>query len=57
MGNTDAMRQLADQLNRRFSQSRELQLYEKGSFDEWGLKRQRLRMLVATATEQKRQER
>ncbi len=34
MGNTDAMRQLADQLNKRFSQSRELQLYEKGSFDE-----------------------
>lgn len=34
MGNADAMRQLADQLNKRFSQSRELQLYEKGSFDE-----------------------
>ena len=34
MGNADAMRQLADQLNKRFAQSRELQLYEKGSFDE-----------------------
>ena len=34
MGNTDAMRQLAEQLNKRFSQSRELQWYEKGSFNE-----------------------
>ena len=34
LGNTDAMRQLADQLNKRFAQSRELQLYEKGLFDE-----------------------
>lgn len=34
LGSTDAMRQLADQLNKRFAQSRELQLYEKGSFDE-----------------------
>lgn len=34
MGNTDAMRQLADTLNRRFASSREIQLYEKGAFNE-----------------------
>ena len=34
LGSLDAMRQLVDQLNKRFAQSRELQLYEKGSFDE-----------------------
>lgn len=34
LGSREAMRQLADQLNKRFAQSREVQLYEKGSFDE-----------------------
>ena len=30
----DAMRQLVDQLSKRFAQSKEMQLYEKGSFDD-----------------------
>ena len=34
LGNQDAMRQLADTLNRRFASSREIQLYEKGAFNE-----------------------
>lgn len=34
LDNRDAMRQLREQLAKRFGQSRELQLYEKGSFDE-----------------------
>lgn len=34
LGNRDAMRQLQEQLAKRFAQSREMQLYEKGSFDE-----------------------
>ncbi|MEY2952350.1 MAG: hypothetical protein RLZZ401_437 [Pseudomonadota bacterium] len=34
IGNLDAMRQLGDQMNKRFAQSREAQWYVKGSFDE-----------------------
>ena len=34
MDNAVAMNQLADQLKKRFSQSRELSLYERGAFDE-----------------------
>ena len=34
MNNTQAMQQLASQLSRRFPQSRELQSYERGSFDD-----------------------
>ncbi len=34
MGNREAMRQLVDQLGKRYPQSKEMQLYEKGSFDD-----------------------
>lgn len=34
LGSRDAMRQLVEQLSKRFAQSKEMQLYEKGSFDD-----------------------
>lgn len=34
LDNRDAMRQLVGQLSKRFAQSKEMQLYEKGSFDD-----------------------